>query len=87
MRAWPPSRSYERATNALRVLPQLTATDLQVCAAFQLDPFAYLSAKLNESDALVAERQARADRVARNETYRRDMDDWGRAELERMRDR
>lgn len=76
---------YVVATDALRVLPQLTAADLQLCLAFRLDPFSYLAATLAETDAVAEERRERIDRVDREAKYQGDLERWGRAEIERHR--
>lgn len=70
----------EKAKNALRVAPQITATELQFCIAFRLSPFDYLAAK-EDADEIATERR---DRVASEEfrdRERRQRDAFGRDAL------
>ena len=67
---------HERAKDALRVAPQLTASELQFCIAFRLDPFSYLAAKLAETDAIAAEREERVRIAEFYERERRQREAW-----------
>lgn len=85
----PHTSAFEKAKDALRVAPQLTATDLQFCIAFSIDPFSYLAAKELEGDAIAAERERRVASEQFHEREQRQREAWGqgviRAEQERLR--
>lgn len=68
---------YTKAADALRVLPQLAAAELQACIAFRLDPFSFLLAKAGEKEKIAAERETRIELEAFRERERRQRASWG----------
>lgn len=67
----------EKAKDALRVAPQITATELQFCIAFRLSPFYYLAAK-EAADEIAAERRDRIASEEFRERERRQREAFGR---------